>query len=320
MIKGLTPQLSEAGKIKIGGRGAERKSKSGGSYRMPVKFDHFVITKNYRDSKDDFVVDTALMDSLEKSHDGKVREIPIVLHSDDIDEIFPTAYVLYAGKKLACRGDGETAQRWQFDKKTKVRLDIVNQRPCTCDYLNADGKNKCKPHGTLHCGIAVPGLAIAGAVYKWRTTSIISINKMIGSLQAILEAVGTLKGLPLTLVVEPVQVAPQGKTITVYTCHVELRAVDLVAAQRDALEAAKVRNELCGGRPAVKMLVQAPGLDETDQEQAEIFEEFHGEGEVIDAPSPLAEKVAAQAPVEADVAEPEAAQEGGEPDYGTPDN
>src|SRR5262245_10037567 len=111
MIKGIQGRLAEGGKIKIGGLGPERQKQSGqGTWRPPVKLDHFLVTKTTRDDEGDLALDDALMEALAKDADGKVRAIPIVLHSDALDEVFPTSYALYAGRKLFCSGDGETAR------------------------------------------------------------------------------------------------------------------------------------------------------------------------------------------------------------------
>lgn len=288
MIKGITPRLSETGKIKIGGLGKPMLKKSAKGkqnptvddyYRMPLKFDHFIVTKTSRSEAGDLEHDEALMAALPKDRDGKCREIPVVLHSDDIDEVFPTAYALYAGRKLACTGNGEKALRYDFDKATRQRLDSKKEVGCVCPYYTEAGQ--CKPHGTLHASIFLPNVALAGAVYKWRTTSEISISRMLGSLQQILAVTGTLRGLPLVLKLEPVVVSPEGKSTTVYTCHLELRAKDLVEVQTKALEAARIRNEL-GGRSPVpyRALISAPGSEsESPGEQAEVYDEFHSNPE-----------------------------------------
>lgn len=286
MIKGLKPRLAEAGKIKIGGLGAERKSKRGNTFRLPVKYDHFLVTKTMRGDKGDLLVDEGLMEDLPKDRDGKVRAIPIVLHSDEIEEVFPTAYNLYSGKKLACRGDGEKATRWELRDEqangriVKVRTGRTKEMDCPCPYLGAKSGPICKPHGTLHCSIAVPGRAVAGALYRWRTTSIISIERMIASLQQILSITGSLKGIPLTLKVEPVRVEPKDAAAsTVYCCHLELRAADIMEVQRQALEMKRMR-ALVQGEAPLPYPVVAPGSDlESDEEQAEIADEFYPEEE-----------------------------------------
>jgi hypothetical protein len=282
MIKNLTPRLAEAGKIKIGGLGTKRTSREGKEFRVPVKYDHFVITGTQRDTHGDLELDTALMDALEKGADGKLHAIPIVLHGDDIDSVFPTSYALYTGKKCACRGDGERATRREIKDKefTGKEKEIV----CPCDYLNADQGPKCKPNGKLYCSIAAPGSAVAGAVHIWRTTSIISIQQMIASLEQIKNVCGTLRGIPLWLLVRPVTVEPPGSgPITVYCCHVELRVSDIEEVQRRALERAKIRRALGGDDGAYRRMLTAPGDEETHEEMAEIEAEFYNTetGEVV---------------------------------------
>lgn len=287
MIKGIIPQLSEAGKIKIGGLGEKRTSSGGKEFRLPQKHDYFTVTTTQRDAAGDLIVDEAMMAALPKDHDGKVREIPIILHDDDFEAVFPTAYALYQGKKLACRGDGETATRYEI--KDGQRTGREKEMECPCDLLE---KKKCKAHGTLRCSIRIADRAVAGAVHTWRTTSIISIQKMAGSLAHIRNVCGTVVGVPLVLRVQPVQVAPKGgQASTVYCCHVELRASDISAVQRQAIEAAQLRAQVrasLGGY--VPPNLPAPGVDESDEEQAEIAAEFHSEEDddgSIDAPRRL---------------------------------
>lgn len=272
MIHGLQPSLAEAGKIKIGGIGKEIMSKRGTKFRPPVKYDAFQITTTRRDREGNLIPNRVLMTALPKDEDNRIRSIPIVVHSNDIEDVFPTAYACYGGKKLECRGDGQTAMRWNSQRTEQKQV------ACPCPLLGASGAKTCKPHGTFHCSIALPGHAVAGAVYKWRTTSIISIQRMIGSLQQILATIGMLRGLPLRMKVEPVQVSPNDTTTTVYCCHVELDASDVMEVQRDAFEAQKIRKALAHGVDidmAYKQLVAAPGLDESPQDQAEVAEEFH---------------------------------------------
>lgn len=305
MIKGIVPQLAEAGKIKIGGLGEPRLKKAAKNkpknqlsprdfWRPPIKLDHFLITRTERrDGK--LVEDTAAMEACPRGPDGKITEIPIVVHSDELEEVFPTCYALYSGRKLACKGDGELATRWAFDKETRKRLDETTQVPCPCKYLDAA---RCKAHGTLHCSLALPDRAVAGAVHKWRTTSIISIRRMMGSITQILATVGTLKGLPLWLRLEPVD-TDNGR---VYCCHLELRAADVMGLQRTALEAAQMRAQLTSGTTAMirgyRAMIEGPE-DERAEEQAEVAQEFHGDQGDAE-PEIMPSKPAPQVEVDAD--------------------
>lgn len=276
MIKGITPQLAEAGKIKIGGLGETRPTKAGGTFRMPVKYSHFVITSTMRSDEGDLIPDTALMEQLDRDDDDQITALPIYLHSDVIDEVFPTAYACYVGKKLHCTGDGERAVRHELKRVNghQERTGNIKVIDCTCSYFTDEqSKIRCKPHGTLHCSLAIPGNAVAGSVYRWRTTSMISIQRMIGSLQSIIAVAGGLRGLPLWLKLEAVKVR-DGSTV-VYCCHVELRAKDMAEAQQLTLRAAEMRAKIQAA-PEYKALVQPPAHDdESDAEQAEVSEEFH---------------------------------------------
>ena len=274
MIHGLIPSFTECGKVKLGGLGQERQSKSGGTYRQPVKYDSFALTKTYRDAAGNLAPDAELMQRIAKDPDGKLRAIPIVLHSDDIDEVFLTNYARYAGRKLHCSGDGKVAIRYELkkgDKGQAVKTGESKQIDCPCSYLE---DKSCKPHGILYCSIRVPGLAVAGAIHTLRTTSIITLRRVLGSLLQIKKAVGMLQGLPLWLVVQPV---PTDNGI-VYCAHIELRAADIIDAQKTALEAAKMRSALIGEVADLNRSYRAmltPPAEESDEEQETVAAEFH---------------------------------------------
>lgn len=207
MIKGLTPRLCEIGKIKIGGKGEERESKkTGKKYRIPKKFDHFVITKTMKDSSDNFMIDKELM----KKIGPKPKEIQIRLMFDDIELNFQTSYACYKGKKCYCRGDGEKAMR--LNEKTKERKEI-DCNPAECKIL-IDGH--CKVSGILSC--LLPQADRLGGVYKFRTHSINSVLNILGSLQFLLMASGgILFNLPLKLELVDKQTEEHGiiKTVNI---------------------------------------------------------------------------------------------------------
>lgn len=275
MIKNIRPSLAEAGKIKIGVLGPERKSAKGNMFRPPQKLDHFLITTNRRNEAGDLELDAALMDAIGTDSDGKIRAIPIVVHSDNIDEVFPTSYALYSGKRCACRGDGETALRREM--KGKQFTGAEKQIKCPCDFLRAASGPVCKPNGKLYCSIAAPGASIAGAVHNWRTTSIISVEQMIGSLQQIKAITGILRGIPLWLTVKPITVERDEGATTVFCCHLELRAADIQEVQRKALEAAEMRRRLGFDDNDYKRIISLPAHGETIEEQGEIAGEFYPE-------------------------------------------
>jgi hypothetical protein len=291
VIKGIRPSLAQAGYIKIGElSGQERVAKSGRKWRPPVKLDHFKVTKTTRGDDGNLEVDTSVMDALQfdfADSDGLVRTVPIILHSDNIDDVFPTQYAAYAGKQVVCRGNGEKATRWRY--RDKVRTGKTFDHPCPCPWLerNDNGVQLCKPHGALHCMLALPGHAVAGAVYRYRTAGIISVQRIIGSLEQIMALVGTISNIPLMLRVQPVQVSPEGQSQTVYAVHVELRASDIVEVQRRAIEARETRSRLGGGTDVqIRALIQPPASDdESPEEQEEVANEFHPSPPDDDQPS-----------------------------------
>jgi len=307
MIKNLRASLAQAGHIKIGGKGEARQSRGGGTYRVPQKHDHFTITTLQREGNDkngDLITDEKIMSQLAAEYadqDGKIRTLPIVVHSDDIDLVFPTAYVSYRGRSIYCRGDGETAERRVYDDRGEWQGEVKTV-DCPCDLLQPDakGNRRCKYSGALHCSLRVPGQAVAGAVHRWRTTSQISCEQMYGSLLQIIETVGILKGLPLVLRVRPVQVDPVGgRPSTVYVCHVELRAENLQAVQRQALELAQMRgalnNQIAAAQAgSYRAMLQEPGTGSAEDLEAE------GEEYYPDAIDTAAEPVATEQPSYAD--------------------
>jgi hypothetical protein len=276
MIKNITPSFSEVGKIKLGGLGDERTNAQGKKWRMPVKYDSFQLTKTFRNAKGDLTPDIELMKSIAKDQDQKLRAIPIVLHSDEIDDVFPTTYARYIGHRCNCAGDGVEATRYELKKDAKGNMQKTGEsKPvkCPCDFLE---DRSCKAHGILYCSVRVPGMAVAGAIHTFRTTSIISIQRIIGSLMQIKKAVGMLQGLPLTLAVQPVQL----DTGTVYCAHIELHATDIVEAQKTALAAAQMRAGLLGEVAELnknyRAMLKAPASpDEDEDEQAAVADEFH---------------------------------------------
>lgn len=311
MIKGLKLRDIEVGKIKIGGKGAVQTSAKGNQYQQPEKWDHFVVTQLDRDATGNLRKDDALTKKLAAkvgSLDGKLREIPIAFLSDDLEQVFPTAYVAYAGKKRVATSDGETIT-WFSEEKSPGQwtpLDTPKIKPNINHYVETattgSGSSMTrlfKPHGTLNC-VITDGDARWGGVYRFRTTSIITIEQIVSGLTHIQELTrGFLRNVPIRLVVRPLQVAPEGKPTTVYVVHVEMRGTDLVGIQRSVVEAAQA--EMATGRQlnAIRReylaLAAAPGdADESDEEQAEVAEEFHPEtvAPAAAAPDPLTGEVA----------------------------
>jgi hypothetical protein len=307
MIKGLENRVRvvELGKIKIGKKADDD---AGRGWRAPQKLDHFVITTMERDAKGDLKPDTRLMQALaneQKCSPDQLKEIPIAFLSDDIEDVFPTAYVAYMGKVCVGRSDGETItwladpkKNWEPLKEPRV-VENTNRFVETHTYKDKRGNDirLFKPHGTLNCVIAAAD-AKWGGVYKLRTTSIISIEQIYSGLVQVQQLTrGFLRNVPLRIVVRPMQVAPNGNATTVYVVHVELRGADLNAVQQHVIQAAQLEVQtgraLVAARSEYQKLLRAPGEDEDEDEQADVAEEFHPEVVTTTAvPTPAAPQAA----------------------------
>lgn len=301
--KGLHPQIAQLGRIKIGWLGAEQKSSRGKQFRPPKKLDYFLITTNDRDASGSLIVDDEAMSELKAggfaSPDGKLRRVPIALLSDDPGEVFTAQWARYDGKRRTDSCDGE-------EHITYYRGEAKLEQPLSND---CDGREHLvagwKLHALFRCVLAC-GAARFGGFYTFRTTSKISVEQLWGGLLHISQLTGgVLAGIPLQLVVRPIQVTPEGRPTTVYCVHLELRATDLGAVQEQALRVARYRAEhasqIRAAQAQYTACLQLPaGPDEDDDEQAEVAQEYHPEAAASEPPAadPWAAAVkTAEAPV-----------------------
>jgi len=296
----VRPRVTELGKIKIGGKDEKvRQSKGGGTWRAPKKLDHFLITGMARTEAGDLVQDIELMDRLAQKHadaDGKLRKLPIILCSNDIEDIMQARYVWYGGKRVAGRSDGKTVVWYGNPKTMKFRNEGPIEEPWKDEYLDLAGPNGSKLfklHSVFNCMIA-SDVARWGGLYKFRTTSRITASQLLGSMMHIHQLTGgVLRGLPMQLVIRPMMVEPDGKPTKVFVVHCELTGADLLAIRGCALELAKSEAEnsrqLRTAQIEYRRLLSAPGEDETYEESTDVAEEFHPETidqEGVDQPAP----------------------------------
>jgi len=277
----LTPRQAELGKIKIGRR-SEKKHQAQGSgraYSPPQKLEtkdgpYFLITKTIRDQggSENFIVDTALIQALKPFHDkdGQLRRIPIMLDSDDIEEVFPTALTNYKGTKLWCWGTGagaDAATRYDREEPRKVH--------CPCDELS---KGLCKPGGTLWCTILAGPDTVIGMRHAFRTHSWNSLRALQGGLLAVHRIVGAVCGVKMWLTVKHHLTKRRDGTWTkVPLVSVMIHADDIPNAQRNVIATSQRRLAVLqvAANPAVLGL-PAPGQRESPQQQEEVAAEwFH---------------------------------------------
>ena len=265
-IKTLQPGLIESGKIKIGRKGATRKTASGAEFQLPQKSDHFTITTLERDDTGNFKKDEVIHKLLKSD---KPTRIPIMLLFDDVEKNFQSRFTQYQGKTCVCTGDGEVAIK---DGK---------QIECSCEKSKPDyaGKDKCKMNGTL--SVMIRDVKRFGSCWKFRTTGFNSIQGIYSSLFLIKKMTGgILSGIDLDLVMSPkTGVNPKdGSAVTVYVVGIEYNGsmAELKLAGVETLKLdATTRNEL-------KQLEsgETPDLIEDDltpDEIQEFNEEFNPE-------------------------------------------
>jgi len=278
MIKGLPLRLCEIGKIKIGGKGKLVKSKSGKEFRVPAKYDYFVVTTMEKDKDDNFIPDKSIMEKIGE----KPRELKVRLLFDDIDLNFQTSYACYKGKKCFCHGDGETATR-TAEKNENEKIQVPCD-PTTCPYM-IDGH--CKVSGILSC--LLPESGTLGGVHKFRTHSYNSIMNILGSLSFLqMASGGILMNLPLKLIMVDKQTEEHGtvKTVNlVFDGDVNLltKAVSFESRRRNIgrIDVAQIEHQ---GR--------ASGiLDDTDDPE-DVSDEFYtADEQVTETAGTTAEKV-----------------------------
>jgi len=222
-IKNLKPRLAEVGKIKIGGLGEERTSKpkygekEGRKYNLPVRYNSFVVTTTERGLDKNLKPDTEIMKAL----GDYPKELQIMLLFDDIDMNFHTSLSFYSGRKLMCKGDGETAFRKTTinleDIKKNKNIDPIYEKiqvkcdPDTCEFYIA---KKCKMSGILSC--LLTKFPSFGGCYRFRTTSFNSINNILAALEFFkANTNGILQGIKLKLVMLKKDTAEHGNVTTV---------------------------------------------------------------------------------------------------------
>lgn len=266
----------EVGKVKIGGLGDERTAQSGRKWRPPVKLDHFVITTLHRDEKGLLVPDTGLMESLAEyaDKDGKLRSLPVMFLSNNVEDVFQSGYVWYVGKNLGARSDGRTVT-FYFDPTTGKPLPEPRVLPWSKQFLDhpdpaARNRKLFKLFSTLNVVIAT-GTARWGGVYKFRTTGQISGRQLYDSLSLLHRlSGGMLRGPLFRLVVRPMTVSPEGKTTTVYVAHVEYisndpKALLTQAREQRTFELASMEAVVQAERQ-YKALLAAPAADDPDDD------------------------------------------------------
>jgi hypothetical protein len=268
---GISLGLSEVGKIKIGGKGEERKKKnSPGTFRLPVKFGHFKVTTTERDGNGDFILDKAVMDAI----GPEPKEIRIQFPFDNRHMNFQTSFQYYEGSKKMCEGDGISAER--HDKDGKIITGQCDHT--TCKFM---ANKKCKPSGRLSCYL--PDSPHRGGIYRFRTHGWNSVGGIMAALKQYSDYTdGMLQGLPFKLVFTKKATEEHGNVpvVTLVLDGIELDGMrDLVMAERTA------RVEFGKDVKLIEHTAIKDGfLEDTDSDE-DVAEEFYSDAEEIDGSS-----------------------------------
>ncbi|MBF0406446.1 MAG: hypothetical protein HQM10_03770 [Candidatus Riflebacteria bacterium] len=267
-------ELAVIGRIKIGGlESTKRKTAEGKEWQAPVKYDHFQIKTMDRGQDGNFLVDQALQEKIGE----KPRELEIMLLYNDNELNFRTEMAWYQGRKCLCRGDGEKAQRIDYDKKT------VTEICCPCS--KKDEPRGCKPHGTLLC--ILKDAEIAGGVWKFSTTSWNTIANIQSSLDFIsLCAGGKLAGIPLSMrLYQKEAMTPDGSPTKIWIVGLFYKGSPVqmlenaIVNEKRRLEAG-IKLELLEYQVRNQMQNEIRSIDEIGPTDPDELEEFHPEHEV----------------------------------------
>jgi hypothetical protein len=273
MIKNLGARLACRYKIKIGGLGKETTSKQGTRFRLPEKYDHFVITTNERDPFGNLIPAHDIM----QAYGPKPTELNVILFSNEIEDVYNDWYAYYTGKSVQCKSiDGEIARWNHMLAPLPQSLQQIQDENgwtlvrCTGQQCPVYQKENCKINAIFRCILAEA--QTVGGVAELRTTSINSALQLRASLALIQQVTGGyMAGIPLILKLQPKTVQlPQGGQSIIYITHLEypgslldLKQIALEYQKKIALMDKDLR------------LVAASAYEETPEEIAHVVEEFY---------------------------------------------
>jgi hypothetical protein len=253
--KMLHVQPQEIGKIKLGGRGAARKTSGGGESFIPQKYDHFQVTTMEREGgKGPFMRDEAVHAIV----GDKPRELEAILMYPEVEQNIMT--LMRAGKRRAAiKCDGEV----QVNQQGK-------QSPCA---KLTGGQCECKPYCRLQ--VQLVASPHTGGYYVFRTRGWSTTNNLQTFLEETYARFGTLYQAPVKLMTFQSedqyqqdgrdQVGKSWKVAMVLNMNYEA-AAEFMVGQKQRLDTVRELLLLSAGE------VQNH-LDEEDEEDAEALDD-----------------------------------------------
>jgi len=206
----LAPRLPVLGAIKIGLLGDKRTSGGGSEFQLPKKLDCFRIVTRTRGEDGNFLLDEAV----HREIGDRPMELDVRLPFDTRAQNLYAQMLQYSGRTRVRQCDGREC----LDPRTAVNS--------ICE--RAQGKRcQCKPYARL--SVILEAAPTFGGVYVYRTTSWESTSSMQTVLEMLSKELGSLRGLPMKMVLTPAEVrfsdgSGGEKTSTAYKVALVLRA------------------------------------------------------------------------------------------------
>lgn len=254
----LHVQPQEIGKIKLGGRGAARKTSGGGESYIPQRYDHFVVTTMQREGgKGAFLRDEAV----HKVVGDEPTELEAMLMFPEVEQNLMTSMRVYKGRKPSIICDGDVQRNAQGKEEPCARA--LGQE-CECrPYCRLQLQLMASPH--------------TGGYYVFRTRSWQTTNNIQTFLEELHARFGTCFQAPVKLMMYQSedqysvdgkeQVGRSWKVAMVLNMDYETAALHMVGA-KERLDVVRERLMLTAG--AVQ-----DDLDARDEEEAgELADEF----------------------------------------------
>jgi len=277
----LTPRLPELGKIRIGMKGKEVKTKKGATFRLPKKIDYFRVVTRRKDDTDNWILDDRVHDKV----GPEPTELDVRLLFDAPDENFQFFLAAYTGPgQCRCKGDGETAWDSELEQEIPCPCPMLKQFEGQYDGPKRPAKVACKPYGRL--SVALEAAESFGGFYVFRTTSWETISNLASQLNVFRAQFGFLAGLPLKLVIYPAQVQYDDggnvKTGEAYKVALVLRASYMEALKlASAAHEQRTRLALPAGADVARAHQERLAAAE-EEEAEEISGEFYPEAHAGD--------------------------------------
>lgn len=186
-IKGVSDRrrLPRLGKIRLGVKAVSKKT----GKEFPKEVDYFVCPEEVR-----------------KVYGDQPKELDVMVPVNDVDVIFPQAYVWYGSSRGAkCRGNGEQAIR------VNEQTGEMENRECPCELLE---QKKCQRRA--HLLVLLPKVSLGG-IYQIDLGSYHSIVDINSGLDYVEALVGRFAMIPLILRRTPRETHGSGQKETHYT-------------------------------------------------------------------------------------------------------